>query len=240
MEYRLSMPDVRWRVCERLLDGIDFTNIESCWCIIVLTLSLLPDVNSGAGYSNKSVWFRDFSELPSTKIQILEELAVRPYYSVYVLMHRASPKQYWKKIWKISQARIQYLQELDMPDSNFEEEKKRDPSRLLTDHKSLGLLIGCNFCPDSVGKRFDHCLYSVSLWITLLPPVRESYAHESPEQLSLQQREISLEFLLLEPSFFLSETLRDIMLPKAQARRKSFSTPWTSSLATCAMRTSKR
>lgn len=92
MEYRLSMPDVRWRVCERLLDGIDFTNIESCWCIIVLTLSLLPDVNSGAGYSNKCVWFRDFSELPSTKIQILDELAVRPYYSVYVLMHRASPQ----------------------------------------------------------------------------------------------------------------------------------------------------
>lgn len=122
----------------------------------------------------------------------------------------------------------------------LKKKKKRDPSRLLTDHKSLGLLIGCNFCPDSVGKRFDHCLYSVSLWITLLPPVRESYAHESPEQLSLQQREISLEFLLLEPSFFLSETLRDIMLPKAQARRKSFSTPWTSSLATCAMRTSKR
>lgn len=30
MEYRLSMPDVRWRVCERLLDGIDFTNIEGC------------------------------------------------------------------------------------------------------------------------------------------------------------------------------------------------------------------
>lgn len=240
MEYRLSMPYVRWRVCERLLDGIDFTNIEGCWCIIVLTLSLLPDVNSGAGYSNKSVWFRDFSELPSTKIQILDELAVRPYYSVYVLMHRASPKQYWKEDLENITSKDPILTRAGYAWLQFWRRKKRDPSRLLTDHKSLGLLIGCNFCPDSVGKRFDHCLYSVSLWITLLPPVRESYAHESPEQLSLQQREISLEFLLLEPSFFLSETLRDIMLPKAQARRKSFSTPWTSSLATCAMRTSKR
>lgn len=48
------------------------------------------------------------------------------------------PSSTGRKIWKISQARIQYLQELDMPDSNFEEEKKKRSVSIIDRSQIIG------------------------------------------------------------------------------------------------------